>query len=412
MRRAEADIVEPVARDPAHPLHGEAIAAMMFDFSEPRFLEPRIAALGHLDPGVRKIAADALVYDEPLAAEAPLLRAAGDAVVEVAVAALQTLVYYPSQRCLIGVVALCNHPDETVRAAVAGCAAQLREGSFRSALDGASHAERRFLLAWMAPVRHLLDLPGEGDAPASPAAAQTQRLAPDAGPAARDGLAVDELIALYAELDGPWAEKKRWFRDRFLAARGAADRGHLVPFLTGHPDPWIRDGAAEVLAAWDERDALLGLTRDPAFTVRKSAMYWLGQLSPDRPLAARAWEHLADPATTGTHASETLATWVRHAPTEESIPRLVALARGDAREQVRYTAARSLAGLHARPAIEVLIPLLAEPPEVTWALHLALLDACWRLRLRPGRCDALRDADSVDLQLALARCLTGDGARG
>ncbi|AUX46436.1 hypothetical protein SOCE26_079420 [Sorangium cellulosum] len=413
MGRAEADLVEPVARDPAHPLHKEAIETMILDFSEPRFLGPRIAALAHRDPAVRRVAADALVYDEPLAAEAPLLRAAGDPVVEVAVTALKTLVYYPSRRCLGAVAALCDYADDDVRAAAVHCVAALRDGSFRDALDHAGPAERRFLLEWMAPVRHLLGIPEEGgflvDAPASPARRPTR----DAEDAADDALATAELIALYTDLDGPWAEKKSRFPGRSRAARYAADRGVLVPFLAGHPDPWIRDRASELLSAWGEREALLGLTRDPLFMVRKSAMYWLGQLSPDPAVAAVAWEHLAEPGTTGTHAAETLAAYVRHAREGESIPRLLALVRADARDSVQAGALRALAALGARPEIAALLPLLSEPPRVTWAVHLVLLDACGRLGLHPGRCDALREADNLDVQRELARWFAIDpGPRG
>ncbi|WP_437672073.1 hypothetical protein [Sorangium sp. So ce131] len=403
MGRAEADLVEPVARDPAHPLHKEAIETMTFDFQEPRFQPLKIAALEHRDPGVRRVAADALLYDEPLAAEAPLLRAAGDRALEVAVAALNALVYYPSRRCLGAVAALCGHPDEGVRAAAVHCASSLRDESFRGALDHAGPAERRFLLEWMAPVRHLLDVPDEGDRAPVDAPAPARLLALDAEGAADDALATDALIALYTDLDDPWAEKKRRFPDRSRSARYAADRGVLAPFLAGHPDPWIRDRASELLSAWGEREALLGLTRDPVFMVRKSAMYWLGQLSPDPALAPVAWEHLAEPGTTGTHAAETLAAYVRHAEAAESIPRLLALVRDDARDSVQVGALGALAELRARREIAALLPLLSGPPQVTWAVHLALLDACGRLGLHPGRCDALREADNLDVQRALAR---------
>ncbi|WP_437740855.1 hypothetical protein WMF39_35075 [Sorangium sp. So ce1504] len=403
MERAEADLIEPVARDSAHPLHKEAIQALALGFSEPRFQALMIAALGHPDAGIRKVAADALVWDEPVAAEAPLLRAAADPAVDVAVAALETLHYYPSRRCLDAVAALCGHPDERVRAAAAACAFEIREGRFRWALERAGPAERRLLLAWMEPVRHLLGVLGDDDASeADDPAARGRISSPGGDHGSGADLEMAELLALYADLDGCWAERKHRFADRFRAAGVAADRGAAAAFLAGHPDPWIRERAASLLAAWDEQEALLGLTRDPAFHVRKSAMYWLGELSANRALAGPAWEHLGELGTTGTHALETLNTYVAHALKEEAIPRLLALARSDEREPVRCGAVDALAKLGARAEIVALLPLLAEPPQVTWAVHVALLSACERLGLHPGRCDALREVDNLDVQLALA----------
>ncbi|XXX80247.1 hypothetical protein WMF30_15885 [Sorangium sp. So ce134] len=414
MGRAEADLVEPVARDPAHPLHKEAIEAIALGFSEPRFQALKIAALGHPEAGVRKVAADALVWDEPVAAEAPLLRAAEDPVVDVAVAALETLHYYPSRRCLGAVAALCGHPDGRVRAAAAGCAVEIREARFRWALDRAGPAERRFLLAWMEPVRHLLGVLEDDDASEADDPAARGRISSSGGDRGSGvDLEMNELLARYADLDGCWADRKERFEDRFRAAGRAADRGVLAAFLAGHPDPWIRERSAPLLAAWDEREGLLGLARDPAFYVRKSAMYWLGELSATRALAAPAWEHLGELGTTGTHALETLSTYVVHALREEAIPRLFTLARSDGREPVRRGAVDALAKLGARAEIEALLPLLDEPPQVTWAVHVALLSACEHLGLHPGRCDALREVDNIDVQLALAPWAAGqDGKHG
>ncbi|WP_437579639.1 HEAT repeat domain-containing protein [Sorangium sp. So ce887] len=406
MGRAEADIVEPVARDPAHPLHKEAIEALAFDFSEPRFQALKIAALEHPDADVRKVAADALLWDEPVAAEAPLLRAAADPAVDVAIAALDTLHYYPTQRCLRAVAALCGHPDERVRAAAGRCAFEIREDRFRWALDRADPAERRRLLAWMDPVRHLLGIPEDDAVPRTDDPATHARIYPPGSDRGSDvDLETAELVALYADLDGCWADRKSRFSERFRAERYAADRGVLTAFLVGHPDPWIRERSAALLAAWGEHRALLGLTHDPAFHVKKSAMYWLGQLSANRALAAPAWEHLGELGTTGTHALETLNTYVAHARKEDSIPRLLTLARSDGREPVRCGAVDALAKLGARAEIEALLPLLAEPPQVTWGTHIALLRACRPLGLHPGRCDALRAVDNIDVQIALVRMM-------
>ena len=48
------------------------------------------------------------------------------------------------------------------------------------------------------------------------------------------------------------------------------------------------------------------LLEDPAFGVRKSAMYYLGQLPPDPRLASVAWDYLGSGAALGTHLTEAL----------------------------------------------------------------------------------------------------------
>jgi HEAT repeat protein len=155
------------------------------------------------------------------------------------------------------------------------------------------------------------------------------------------------------------------------------------------------------LSRWGDHERLLRLTFDP-FT-RKVAMYWLGQTPPDPTAARRAWEHLHDPETTSTHAYETLETYVAHAPRGESVPRLVEIARDDEREVVQYHAVYALSRLGARAELLPLVPLLEEPPCVTWSIHLALLDACAKRGIAPPSLDLLRGADHLDVQEELAR---------
>ncbi|MFE3258671.1 hypothetical protein ACFXPS_01585 [Nocardia sp. NPDC059091] len=52
--------------------------------------------------------------------------------------------------------------------------------------------------------------------------------------------------------------------------------------------------------------------------------------------------------------------------------------------------------------IEPLLSLLSEPPLVTWAVHLRLLDACRKSGLCPPAASALREVDNLDVALALA----------
>ncbi|WP_437625662.1 hypothetical protein [Sorangium sp. So ce1151] len=86
--------------------------------------------------------------------------------------------------------------------------------------------------------------------------------------------------------------------------------------------------------------------------------------------------------------------WIR----EQAAPLLVAWHEQEALLGLTHALAR----LGARSENEALLPLVGEPPQITWAIHLALLGACERLGVHPGRCEALREADNIDVQVALA----------
>src|SRR5258705_7868163 len=105
----------------------------------------------------------------------------------------------------------------------------------------------------------------------------------------------------------------------------------------------------------------------------------LGAAPPAAASAELAWTHPGDARVTGTHAGETLSTYVHHADPAEAVARLEPLVRGDARESVRCGAVQALDALGARRTIERLAQeVLDQPPLVTWSVHLALLQACTR----------------------------------
>jgi HEAT repeat protein len=395
MGRAEADLLSPVLASPAHPLHLEAIMTAEFGFDEPRFLEPRIAALDHPDARVRWAAATALVWNEPCAAEEPLLRCALDADVGVAIAAIKTLEHYPSRAVMLALSELVNDARAPVAAEAVEVLENLRQRAL-AALIRAPSSERATLCAWLDPVWSMLAFTSEDLVPS--------RLSAPARPSKLDGhLRAAEVIALFGDADGPWAEKKSLAFTLDPEVFSAADRALLTPFLTQHADPWVRERAAHWLAAWGDHATLQWLAReDEAFGVRKSAVYGLGLVAPVPAVAAFAWEHLHAPGTTSTHADETLRTYVAHAPNDEAIPRLLALAQTDARETVRTCAIEELCLLDARSEIARLLPRLEQPPLVTWSVHLALLDAVTKLELPLPALEALRLVDHLDVQSALS----------
>ena len=66
---------------------------MEWGFEERRFQALKIAALSHPDPSLRETAANVLLWDEPVAAEGPLLAALDDTEERVAASAANTLQY-------------------------------------------------------------------------------------------------------------------------------------------------------------------------------------------------------------------------------------------------------------------------------------------------------------------------------
>jgi HEAT repeat protein len=395
MGRAEADLVEPVLADPSHPLHVQAIVTAELGFDELRFQALRIAALDHAEPRVRRAAADALAWNEPIAAEEPLLRRASDENVGVAIAAVKALAHYPTRRVMAGLAALVSDARPAVAAEAVEALEDLRQRAL-SALIHAVSAERATLCAWMDPVWPILEFTSEDLVP-------PPTYAPVRASELEGRIPAADVIAHFGDPDGLWADKKALAFTLDPLAFSRAERAVLTPFLVDHADPWVRSRAAHWLAAWSDHATLLQLARhDAAFEVRKTAVRALG-LALRAPLVAEfAWEHLHAPGTTSTHASETLRAYVAHAPIDEAIPRLLALAQSDARETVRTHAVGELCALEARSAVVRLLPLLEEPPAVTWALHLALLDAAIKLDLPLPALDALREVDNLDVQRALA----------
>src|SRR5262249_57406837 len=129
-------------------------------------------------------------------------------------------------------------------------------------------------------------------------------------------------------------------------------------------------------AAWRDVSGLLALLSDPSFGIRKSAMYHLGTMSPSAEVAEAAWLHLRRPDALGVHASETLNTFVHHAPRETAVPRLVSIAADPARtEHLRMVALEALVKHEAVEEVGAFLPLLQQPPLVTRSMHVVLLAA-------------------------------------
>lgn len=383
MERPEADIVEAVALDDRHRLQARALSTLTWGFEEPRFQPPKIRALGHPDPEVRRMAASALHWDEPVAAEEALLAATGDASEVVVLEATDTLRYYKSRRVLRALSDLANSEHEAISAAATVSFDSLRDDFEMHTVRSGDPQEHELLAQWLEPVADLVSWSDPAERPSYPTSV-------------RDGSSAAELLlAMIEELDGEWAAKKMALSGLRWSDYSSSDRERLTEPLSMHPDPEVRSKAAGALAVWDETERLLAMLTDPDSNVRKSAAYYLGEVPRSEMVAPAAWHYLT--TAWGTTATESLRTYVVHAPADEAKRCLVDLALDDPRESVRAHAVSHLVDLRAREELASMTPLLTDPPGVTWAVHIAVLDGLHELALGPPDLSHLLDVDNLDL---------------
>lgn len=355
----------PVAADDSDPMQATALERMSFGYGEAEFVPVQVRALGHPDPGVRATAASMLVWNEPVAAEEGLLEAARDPVVEVAVAALETLQYYPTRRVLRTLAELSGSGDREIRDAATASFDDMRE------------------------LFEKVDERGDESSPV------TYRSDPEP----RTTLPEAEVLALLDDPDIDCVARDGALRANEWNGYSAAARGRLTTRLVDHPDPNVRDIACSAFAAWSETDALLHLTRDRCFVVQKSAVYCLQDLPASAVVAERIRQVLR--TATGTAAQEALRTYIAHASGKQT-DRLVELARADPREALRYEAVRVLGDMEEARAVRALAPLLDDPPGVTWSVHIVLLDQLRRLRIAVPPPAWLAAVDNLHLRRAVS----------
>lgn len=387
MERTEADIVEMVASDDSHPLHGLAIRTLTFSFDEAKFQRYKITGLRHPDSRVRTIAAEALLWDEPVEAELPLLEATYDPVPSVALAAIDALQYYPTRRVLRALAELASNSESALYDKAAESFEYVR-GCFESSVYTGSPEFFTRLGEWLAPVSDLIEWPPLEEKQHLHTPKPSHPLVP-----------VPDLLAMLAESDGEWEPKISTLHKIPADKYREKERDQLTEALSMHPDPLVREAATSLLAAWSRTDALLSLADDPYLLVRKPAMYYLADLPPSPTIAQKAWSYLSDAG--GVTASEALRTYLHHAPPSEASVGLGILARNDPRECVQVGAISCLAELGATKEIEMLAPLLQNPPAVTWAVHIEELRALKNLGIKPPSLDNLAQVDNLDLFISV-----------
>ncbi len=250
------DIVLPVASDPDHPLHAEAVGLMAFCFDLPEYERVKIAALSHPDPKVRAAAADVLFFDEPVVAEGPLIEATRDDAPEVAAEAANTLEYYPSLRTVRCLHGLLGHANDKVRAEALDSYESIR-GAVLNRLCGRDRQVADHVRSWLQPVWGLL-------------ACTQEELRPDVDldtPArqkeTKEALPGADLLAMLADADVSPVVLGDRLRENGWPCYGVDDRRRLRAVLLSHPDPLVRECAASAFADWHDAESLVALAGDP-----------------------------------------------------------------------------------------------------------------------------------------------------
>lgn len=401
MERGDAELVLSVATDPEHPLRATALGALAFGFDQPRFHAALIEALEHGAPAAREAAADVLLWDQPVAAQDALIVAADDDDEDVADNAIAALAWYESRRTLreLTDLATTGHTAD-IRDAAEEAAAHL-QSMFAGAAERFAErtGELELFRAWADPIADLVEWPaGPRDATPAPSPEREQVVPPIA--------VVRELLA---DPDLPRREVFEALRPVRWDGYDDGARAELRALLLGNPDASLRCIAGRPLQHWGDRDALHQLARDPHRAVRKDAYARLAKMPADPGSAELLWE--AALRERGLAASEALYAYVVHASRDEALPRLVDLARHDARDTVRDAAVLALTDLAARDEITELLPLLGAGPYVTWSQHCHLLDAVHKLELPTPPIEHLVDVDDLPLQESLIPLRAREAAR-
>lgn len=383
--RESADIITPISDDPSHPLYRYAIEAIEFSFEEPEWQQRKIAALQHRNPDIREIAAFVLMWDEPLSAEIPLLKGILDTSENVRQRCYEALAYYPSRNV---VTHLQSHKSAPAQAALNDLRVTFIDRLQKSAVNPASFSR---LSQWMSPVVEILNITDD-ELTTSKHESRTTEAAK--GPS----LSVDQLMEQLSDLGGKWARKIREISAFDWTTVPTDARPEIAEFLVGHPDVDVRSMACKALAGWGDVDRLFVLARDSSKYVRKSGIFYMGELDPSPEVARFAWNLLEDGTVASTSGREALRTYVAHASRQESEERLVELALHDHRDTVRYEAVSLLKDA----SIPGLFDVLMTPPLVTWGPHVRILERCKALGVRPGQAGALDDVDNLYVAAALA----------
>jgi HEAT repeat protein len=404
-RTSEADILIPIARDPSHEFHLDAINSLLFGFEEPEQQRLSIQALSHPNPGVRMAAANNLKWEEPFEAESALLEAISDPVFDVADRALTTISWFRSQKVLTGLAELRYCAAEDFREEVEGVF-ECHKQEFEDALSDLEGESKEFFLTWLKPIENLVSL--ECPRVSEQSVEELSQLSTEPLPKAnapeiqRLRSSALEIMRFYDDADGCWIEKQSWNSPFNWEEVGVFDRQRLARYFLNHTDHLVREMACTPLSLWNFGEDLEALLEDRCGGVRKAAAFAMRRVTPSRLIALSLWNLYQNVNSTGYCATETLESYVVHAPAIGLEDTLFEIAQSDRRQNRRSSAIALLCTLYADVHLIKLLGLLGEPPLLTWAIHAQLIDYCAEKRISTPFFADLSQVDDLNLQRSLA----------
>jgi len=351
------DIVLQVAANATHVLQADALQIMDSTFNLPEHQAIKIAALSNSDAAVRAAAACMLICGEPVAAEGSLIEATYDHEPEVVAAAVYTLDCYHTLPVIQRLHQLTKHYDDNVRQEAQESYEWVRENLQIHLQDHDRVAEH--IRRWLEPVWKILaftdeeltppDFNGEFPGPPDP-------------PDRDDAIPVADLLDMLGDPDtSPKVLRDRlqwndWQRYR------TAERRRLRSVLLTHPDPLVRNQAADAFSAWQEGILLRDLALDQNAGVRHAAIMQMQHLPAMPRIADFIWECLHLHRGLGISDSLILDVLTHHADPAAAVRYLSAIAADcNSREAVRLAAVIRLGSLRAANEVSQLSSILLEP---------------------------------------------------
>jgi hypothetical protein len=327
--------------------------------------------------------------------------------------ALDTLLWYSSQKVLLGLERLVREGPAEFHFNYVNSFDYVKE-NFVDKLRFISEEEGPWLYTWLEPVAHLLDLKGaqadddKGRGAEGDSACNADSVSGDNRKSKRNYYDWNSqtLIAELVEADDCWCEKlSRLQYKTDWQSFAFEERKIVADFLSCHPDAQVRMACCEPLSEWGMAEHLVRLLVDPNYSVAKYAAYYMCKLPRDEALAPVLWQIFQNEFVTGTYAKELFESYLVHAPEQGLDEMFVDLAVNDDRESIIELAIHKLFARNNFAALQSLMHLLQREPLVTWSVHAQLVRCLGSLELPMPDISHLMEVDDLNLQSEIAELL-------
>jgi HEAT repeat protein len=403
--RSEKDLILKIGAQLHHPFFLDVVRKLDF-WEEPHYQNILIRALTHELPEVRQAAASGLKWEQPAAAELPLLALASDTNDDVAIAALDTLIWCAGCELLLGLEDLKKNGRDSVHdnyEITFDC--MKNEFLYQVAPEWLDEGSTLPISRYLQSVRHLI----QSEISARKNEVEDEKHNAQSGVQAvqEDSIklmSAQEIIDDLSDADGEWNQKwRRYLNYKEWHLIDGNERKTLSEFLINHADPTVREVGCHASSAWLDEEALLYFMNDQSYTVRKIAAYGCEDLPPSVPVRKKLLGLLSDPETTNAFAQEVLQSYSHHSQQFSLDGFWCDLAVNDARPSVRTSAARKISENCALSLLKPVIALLSGPPVNDWGLHKTILMCLENHHIPTSAVSQLYSVDDLGLQETLAR---------